>query len=147
VGARLLADIRDAFGIDDHLSTSALLGRLHELTEAPWADWYGKPLTARGLAKLLEPYRIVPANRRLPGETRARGYFRSDFADAWERYAPPEPVPPVPPVPDHAMAGLVGSDGTLGTVPAGESEIPVEVDYPRSAWEPDGTPLSLGLVS
>lgn len=35
----------------------SLLRRLHDLEEAPWGEWYGKPLTARGLAKLLEPYR------------------------------------------------------------------------------------------
>jgi hypothetical protein len=38
VGMRLLADIRDAFGEEDHLSTSDLLDRLHDLEEAPWGD-------------------------------------------------------------------------------------------------------------
>ncbi len=89
VGIRLLTDIRDAFespamGVD-HLSTHELLQRLHEIEESPWADWYGKPLSARGLAKLLEPYRVRPQHRRV-GSGDMRGYFRSEFVDAWRRY-------------------------------------------------------------
>jgi hypothetical protein len=93
-GMRLLADIRDAFDDlnSDHLATASLLDWLHELDEAPWGDWYGKPLTARGLARLLEPYRVRPLNTRLGGRM-TRGYFRSEFEDAWQRYVPaPQPV-------------------------------------------------------
>jgi hypothetical protein len=98
VGMRLLADVRDVFGTEEHLSTADMLDRLHDLEEAPWGDWYGKPLTARGLAKLLEPYRVLPLLRRLGGQRR-RGYFASDFIDAWERYVPVSgPVTPVTPV-------------------------------------------------
>jgi hypothetical protein len=97
VGMKLLADVRDVFAELDHLPTSDLLSRLHDLEESPWGEWYGKPLTARGLAKLLEPYRVGPQLRRLGGDRR-RGYFRSDFTDAWGRYVP-EPVTTVTPVP------------------------------------------------
>jgi hypothetical protein len=52
------------------------------------AEWYGKPLSARALSRLLEPYRIRPTLHRVSsGPT--RGYFRSDFTDAWARYVPP----------------------------------------------------------
>jgi hypothetical protein len=85
VGIRLLGDIHEAFEDDDHLPTSELLRRLHDLEESPWADWYGKPLSARGLAKLLEPYRVTPLLRRLDGQ-RSRGYFRSDLEDSFGRY-------------------------------------------------------------
>jgi hypothetical protein len=120
VGIRLLADIRLVFGEAEHLATGALLGGLLALEDAPWADWYGKPLTARGLARLLEPYRVSPLNRRLPGEPRRRGYLRADFADAWVRYLPLEcPVTTVPCVPEIAR----GTDGTVGTVlPARDHE-------------------------
>ena len=107
-GMRLLADIRDAFDDLEHLPTVELLRRLHNLDEAPWADWYGKALTARGLAKLLEPYQVGPLLRRLAGDRR-RGYFRSDFTDAWNRYVPlQEPVTTVTTVP-------AGANGTLVT--------------------------------
>jgi len=112
-GMRLLADIRDAFDEleMDHLSTTELLGWLHDLDEAPWGDWYGKPLTARGLARLLDPYRVRPVKRRLAGQQQ-RGYFRSEFTDAWLRYIPAgDPVPSVPSVPADD-AGTDGADGT-----------------------------------
>jgi len=99
VGIRLLGDIREAFESADHLPTADLLSRLHDLDGSPWGDWYGSPMTARELAKLLTPYRIVPSLRRIGGN-RARGYFAQDFTDAWRRYLPsPEPVTTVTPVP------------------------------------------------
>jgi hypothetical protein len=87
VGMKLLADIREVFGDDSHLETVTLLDRLHNLEDSPWCEWYGKPLTARGLAKLLEPYRVQPMQKRVGGG-RGRGYFRVDFEDAWRRYTP-----------------------------------------------------------
>ena len=112
VGIRLLTDVRDVFEDSTHLATHELLGRLHELEDAPWEDWYGKPLTARGLAKLLAPYGIGPVHRRVrPGEDKQRGYFRSEFTDAWQRYIPvPENGPSGPSVPP-------GPDGTDGPLP------------------------------
>jgi hypothetical protein len=116
VGMRLLAEIKMVFAQDDHVTTADLLRRLHDLEDAPWADWYGSALSGRGLAKLLGPYRVVPIKRRVHGE-QSRGYFRSDFMDAWTRYVP-ESVPSVPSVP--AQEG--GTDGTDGTVPRADVE-------------------------
>ncbi|MBA3688376.1 MAG: DUF3631 domain-containing protein [Chloroflexi bacterium] len=98
IGVRLLADIRDAF--DDlkveYLPTASLLDWLNGLEEAPWGDWYGKPLSGRGLARLLAPYRVRPLQRRVHGQPQ-RGYFASEFTDAWARYV------------------AVGDPGTSGT--------------------------------
>ena len=77
------------------------------MDEAPWGEWYGKPLTARGLARLLEPYRVVPLRRRVDGHN-LRGYFAVDFADAWQRYLPAEPEQVAQP--EHARSP---SDETL----------------------------------
>ena len=106
VGIRLLADIRDAFDEQgsDHLPTASLLDLLHEMEDAPWGDWYGKPLSARSLAKLLEPYRVRPLQRRIRGQPQ-RGYWRSEFEDAWARYT----LTPAP-----------GTSGTSGTEPEEE---------------------------
>lgn len=115
VGIRLLTDIRDIFDGRSQISTRDLLEALHEIDDAPWGEWYGKPLTARGLAKLLTPYRVTPALRRVRGE-RSRGYFAADFADAWERYVAvpaPAPVPSVTTVPDDDGYGPSAYDGTL----------------------------------
>ena len=69
------------------MSTETILGKLHALEESPWGDWYGKPLNARGLAKLLKPYQV----KRNPGPHRRehpRGYRRSDLHEAWRSYLP-----------------------------------------------------------
>jgi hypothetical protein len=88
-GTRLLADLRAVF--DDagkpELPTQTILDRLHALSEAPWGDWYGKPLNPRDLAKLLKPYGAKPGVIRV-GESTPRGYRAADLHDAWKRYAP-----------------------------------------------------------
>ena len=108
---RLLADIRDVFGDrrpPDH-GRPARAG-LHDLEDAPWADWYGKPLTARGLARLLEPYGVSPILRRVGGD-RIRGYWAADLVDAWRRYVPLHTsVTPATSVP-------LSVTGTLRTLP------------------------------
>jgi hypothetical protein len=87
IGIRLLTDIRDVFDARDHLATADLLAGLHDIEEAPWGDWYGKPLSARSLARMLEPYRVRPQHRRVDGGD-VRGYFAQDFTDVWARYVP-----------------------------------------------------------
>jgi hypothetical protein len=94
IGVRLLADVRGAFEAlaSDRVSTVDLLAHLHRLDEAPWAEWYGKPLTARGFSKLLDPYRVRRRTVRLDDGGTAKGYKREQFEDAWKRYLP---VPPL----------------------------------------------------
>jgi len=112
-GIRLLTDIREVFGVyvggmgHGHLTTSELLEQLHDLDGAPWGDWYGSPLTARALSRLLAPYRVGPSQRRVRGE-KSRGYFATDFLDAWRRYVP---------------SGTRGTSGTSGT--------------PMLSWDPE----------
>ena len=132
VGIRLLTDVREVFEGADHLTTTALLERLHALEEAPWGEWYGKPLTARGLAKLLEPYGIGPVHRRPePGAAKLRGYFRAEFVDAWQRYIPvPESGPSDPSGPRTTNTG---PDGTDGPVPRPQAEFD-----PEYATDDDG---------
>lgn len=91
VGIRLLADARDVLGDQDRIPTSDLLAGLHTIEEAPWGDWYGKPLAPRTLAKLLRPYGIKPDSIRTSDGT-PKGYMRAHFEDAWTRYLPHPPV-------------------------------------------------------
>ena len=81
IGARLLADIHGCLNGHTRIATSDLLEDLVALEDAPWGDWGGRPITGRRLAGLLRPYKIAPRN-----EGGWRGYFASDFSDAWERY-------------------------------------------------------------
>jgi hypothetical protein len=89
LGVRLLADCRAAFERDgaERLATAELLERLAADEEAPWAEWHGRPLTARGLARLLRPYGVRSKVVRI-GEATPRGYERASFEDAWARYLP-----------------------------------------------------------
>ena len=61
LGERLLADLRDVFGTADSMHTESILDGLHKISEAPWADYFGRPLNARDLARLLRPSASPPA--------------------------------------------------------------------------------------
>ncbi|WP_411574177.1 DUF3631 domain-containing protein [Streptomyces fradiae] len=98
IGIRLLTDLRDqVFPGIDRLPTVAILDRLHSLDEAPWADMGGRPLDARGLAKMLREYMTgdntpVAARNIKSGTGVLKGYYAADLADAWARYCPPPPA-------------------------------------------------------
>jgi len=98
---RLLADLRQIFAAanTEALYTSTILAALHQLEDAPWADWYGHPLATRELAKLLRPYQVESKNIREHGTGQPRkGYARADLQDAWARYVPLHPL--------HALQAL-----------------------------------------
>ncbi|GGU94461.1 hypothetical protein GCM10010260_31960 [Streptomyces filipinensis] len=99
LGVRLLTDLRDkVFCGADRMPTAAILEVLHRLDDAPWADLNddGKPLTARGLSKLLSQY-VRPDNTPIRprgirvGSGTPKGYYAEDLTDAWARYCPPPP--------------------------------------------------------
>ncbi|WP_327317861.1 DUF3631 domain-containing protein [Streptomyces sp. NBC_01235] len=98
LGIRLLTDLRDTvlYGID-RMPTAAILECLNSMDDAPWVDMGGKPLTPRGLARLLSQYMtgankpIKPRPIRTAAGTVPRGYYSEDLADAWARYCPPPP--------------------------------------------------------
>ena len=88
----LLEDIRAVrFDANDTEVRSAdLVQHLIELEGRPWAELsHGKPLTQNRLARLLKPLAIGPGNVG-PENSRARGYKRDQFKDAFERYLAPE---------------------------------------------------------
>jgi hypothetical protein len=97
---RLLADIHSVFErCDDRLKTHDMLVALADIEESPWGEWYGRPLTARGLSNLLKPFRIKTMAVKVEGET-VRGYKREQFEDAWSRYLVPVGVTGVTAVTD-----------------------------------------------
>ena len=96
LGVRLLRDCRAVFEVRpyaDRLASTDLLKALLDLEESPWSELHkGRPLTVRGLARLLNPYDVTPGSVRLPDGTTPKGYYRAAFADAWSRYVRPSPV-------------------------------------------------------
>ncbi len=85
-GARLLSDIKIVFD-QDRLPTAELIARLISLEEAPWGTVNGQPLEPRTLAAELRGYDIHPHTLRFD-DLPLKGYRRSDFQDAWDRYLP-----------------------------------------------------------
>ena len=70
------------------MHTEVILQKLHD-ADARWKE-YGrseKPITDRGIARLLKGFRIKPGLVTIAG-TEKRGYRVADFADAFTRYCP-----------------------------------------------------------
>ena len=84
-GILLLRDIAELLETRKGVSigSTSLCEELVAIDDAPWAEWRrGKPITTRGIAKLLKPYGITSHRDR-----NVRFYRLSDFKDALDRYA------------------------------------------------------------
>jgi putative DNA primase/helicase len=89
--AMLLSDIRDIFAAStlDAITSKHLVAALLEDEIKPWVA-YGKsqrPITERQVSSLLREFKVYPRTIRM-GETTAKGYLRSSFAEAFEAYLP-----------------------------------------------------------
>ena len=93
-GVELLHDIRAVFDatIDDVIFTKVMIAHLVADDERPWAAYKrgSQPITDRQVAKLLGPFGIISRTVRV-GDSTAKGYHRSAFAEAWNRYPKPGP--------------------------------------------------------
>jgi len=140
LGLRLLSDVRLVF--DDRsverISTADLITALQADEESPWVS-ERSPLTPRRLARLLHPFEIASKQVRI-GTASLKGYERAAFVDDWERYlsAPPSPVDPKHRNSEHNQSFDV-SDRTPseGGGTAELTDLALEEDYPRSAWDPN----------
>ena len=82
LGKQLLTDLQSYFARQSakHYPTEQLLDYLAGIHAAPWATFAdGKAITARHLARLLQPYGIVPKNIRLSATSTPKGYKVADF--------------------------------------------------------------------
>ena len=80
--AQLLIDLQRYFASQPatHYPTEQLLNYLAGIHAAPWATFdQGKPITARHLAQLLQPYGIISKNIRISATATPKGYKVSDF--------------------------------------------------------------------
>lgn len=127
-----LAAIKDTFEGRDRLSTADLLRALVERDDGPWAEWWGKAVSAgelRGpaakLARLLREYEIEPRQIRF-SETNLRGYERVQFLDAWERLLSPlfpqESLQTLQTLRENAIVASVASIASSGEQARGETE-------------------------
>jgi putative DNA primase/helicase len=143
--AQLLADVRDLFverGVD-RLASSEIIDALVQREDRPWPEWHGKPLSKRGLARLLGRFGISPTQLRIGGD-KTRGYERAAFADVWARYLPVQVVQAVQP--NNGAENRAICDPVLfEPVPDGESEenlhgglIVPDVPDAGGAWKQEG---------
>jgi putative DNA primase/helicase len=116
IGVMLLEDIRQIFEDDggEKLFSGTLVEALHKIEERPWSEWgqQRKPISKTQLAGLLRPFEIRPTTVDI-ASSKAKGYHRADFVDAWERYLSPLPAQPdlrsVTPLQGRNDAGLSAS--------------------------------------
>lgn len=96
-GVRLLIACREIFDGEKNpafISTPVLIERLVSRTEEPWHRWnHGRGMTEEALANLLRPYGIRPTHNKPKTK---RGYYVSDFQEAFERYLAPLEKPSSP---------------------------------------------------
>lgn len=87
----LLDDLRALFSdrAVTRLTSAEIVEALGRREDRPWPEWGrdNKPITARQLARLLEPFGIGPKTLRTATD-RAKGYDIEAFADAFGRYLP-----------------------------------------------------------
>ena len=86
----LLKDIQAGFKQQhptDRWSSAAIRDHLKSLEHRPWADWNdGKGISQRQISDRLRSYRITSHNIKLPDNKVAKGYYLTDFEDAFNRY-------------------------------------------------------------
>jgi hypothetical protein len=92
--------IHEVFGAREVVKSQDLVDGLVAVEGGPWAEWGTdkKPITTNALARLLKPHKIHPRDVG-PAHSRRKGYFRSQFDQAFEAYLG---KPPLPPDRDHA---------------------------------------------
>jgi putative DNA primase/helicase len=91
----LLKDIQAGFKQQDpadRWSSAAIRVYLNSLEHRPWADWNeGKGISQRQISDRLRRYRITSHNIKMPDNKVAKGYYLTDFEDAFARYLPTNP--------------------------------------------------------
>ena len=93
-GPMLLGDIKVAFDAKDadRLWSTEICETLTAMEGRPWAEWRAskgaspKPLTPNQLARLLKPFSIASTGSIRAGARTAKGYYRHQFLEMWDRY-------------------------------------------------------------
>jgi hypothetical protein len=125
IGPMLLEDIKAVFVAKsaDRLSSEEICEALAAMEGRPWAE-YGralKQISKNQLAKSLKHFRIVPDTIRIGGRT-AKGYYRRQFQEAWDRYLTPtythDPSKPTSETEQRNNADGMGTSSTFQGVTA-----------------------------
>jgi Protein of unknown function (DUF3631) len=93
-GIQLLKDLKVLFECDrcaelgHGLSSTGIVNELTAMEDRPWPEFIsGKPISARGVAKLLKPFKIFPRRIKMKsGKWGPNGYEPKQFKNAFARY-------------------------------------------------------------
>jgi putative DNA primase/helicase len=144
-GIMLLEDIRRVFAdrAVDRIKSEELANVLADLEDRPWPEWKNdKRITARQVAKLLEPFEIRPGPVRFP-EKVLKGYHLHQFDEAFGRYLPSEPVTPLQASKSAALGATIsvtpGDDVTDQDAPQPLKSVDCNgvTDQAPEGWEGD----------
>jgi hypothetical protein len=139
-GVTLLSDARDIFAKRDaaHIPSKELAAMLCEMESRPWAEWsHARGLSANNLARLLKKYPIYPVSVRVGKDDTPKGYRRTDFEDAWERYCP---------LPHVSTATSPQPPSPLDETPFSNRHTPPDVAFAKSAPDPHGYRVCGGVA-
>lgn len=90
LSVELLWDLRGLFlhqQDPEYLTTKDMLAGLSSMGHRPWANWTSE--SGQKLAGLLRPFKIHSHDLKTPDNKNLKGYLRSSFQDAWDRYVTP----------------------------------------------------------
>ena len=149
LGVRLLTDIRSLFPVElprdgGRMTSRAIVDRLVELEESPWADLYGKPLDQRRLSRELARYGVVSKNIKLPDDSVRKGYStagQDGLADAWRRYLPERATSATPAT---SQVRPVADEFPVADTSATEAEVAPVADVAAAGgavWRVSGEPV------
>jgi putative DNA primase/helicase len=100
------------------LLSKDVIAALSEDPEQPWLEYNnGKPITQKQLARLLGQYGIKSCNVRPHVGPQGKGYRRTDFKEAWERYAGGAPGFPHSDPSQRPKADETGTSCDFSSVP------------------------------
>jgi hypothetical protein len=148
LGILLLTDLQKVFeaSADDKLPTEDILAALNKMDESPWAAIRrGEPMDSRSLANRLGKYGIGSKAQR-DGERVFKGYSRTQFEDAWKRYAPvpngtpAEVVNPLPPD-EPELSNALDSPPVQGSASVTPVTAVPELDVVTAVTDAKGPPV------
>ena len=107
-GTQLLADICAIMEnrAVERIASADLVAALVSMEDRPWPEWRrGKPISTRGVARLLVDFEIRPQTIRLDAHNTAKGYLLDDLKDTFTRYVHDLSVTPSQPNETVAFSG------------------------------------------
>ena len=118
-GVRLLQAMQAVLKPDiECLLSKDVIAALIEDPEQPWLEYNnGKPITQKQLARLLGQYQIKSCNVRPSVGPQGKGYRRTDFEEAWERYAGRAPGFPYSDPSQRPKTDEMGTSRDFSSVP------------------------------